>query len=55
MKVLFKKEVYGSREQCMRPIENTPQQNAHLKKKEKKKRRKRKRKMLPFHQYPIGY
>ena len=40
MKVLFKKEVYGSREQCVRPIENTPQQNAHLKKKEKKKEKK---------------
>ena len=40
MKVLFKKEVYRSREQCVRPIENTPQQNAHLKKRKKKKEKK---------------
>ena len=35
-KVLVKKEVCGSREQCMRSTGNTPQpQNAHLKKKKK--------------------
>ena len=35
MKVLLKKEVYGSREQCTEPTKNTPQpQNTHLKKEE---------------------